>query len=75
MGWVVYDSYGNLIKYYKKSGPARAAVTRYHKALAATGYSWPKAEFCCEYKDFEGVLLGLRDDALKMWQFCNTKIG
>jgi hypothetical protein len=75
MGWVVYDTRGNLVKYYKKPGPAKAAVTRYHKAMEAGGYSWPEAHACCTYRDFEGVLLGLEGAELKMWQFCNTKNG
>jgi hypothetical protein len=75
MGWVVYDSRGDLVKYYKKPGPAKAAVTRYHKAMKSGGYSWPEAHACCTYRDFEGVLLGLEGAELKMWQFCNTKNG
>jgi hypothetical protein len=48
MGWVVYNQYGSFVKYYKKPGPAKAAVTRYHKAIAKTGYSYPQAHGCCE---------------------------
>jgi hypothetical protein len=73
MGWVVYDKSGRLIKYYKKPGPAKSAVTKYHKAIADGGYQWPEAYACCSYRDFEGVLLGLRGAELKMWQFCNTQ--
>ncbi len=68
MGWVVYDDNGNLVKYYKKPGPARAAVTRYHRS---GGYSWPRAHACCSYRDFEGILMGLRGNDFKLWQFCN----
>jgi hypothetical protein len=75
MGWVVYDRDGRLIKYYKKSGPARAAVTRYHKAIAAGGYSYPQAHGCCEYRDYEGILMGLQGAELKLWQFCNKGKG
>ncbi len=75
MGWVVYDEDGDLVKYYKKPGPAKSAVTRYRQALARGERSWPKIQGCCTYRDFEGILMGLRDDQLKMWQFCNTKIG
>lgn len=71
MGWIVYNEYGALVKYYKKSGPARAAVTRYHRMVAQRGYSWPNAHACCEYRDYEGILLGLEGAELKLWQFCN----
>jgi hypothetical protein len=77
MGWVVYNQYGVFIKYYKKPGPAKAAVTRYHKAIAETGYSYPQAHGCCEYRAYEGILLGLKEGSaeLKLWQFCNKGKG
>ncbi len=75
MGWVVYDDSGNFVKYHKKPGPAKAAVTRYHRAAADGHFSWPRAYACCPYRDYEGVLLGLRGAELKMWQFCNTRNG
>jgi hypothetical protein len=76
MGWVVYDTVtGDLIRYYKKAGSARAQVTRHNKELAAGSY-WMRSyreRACCSYRDYEGVLMGLRDEQLKMWQFCNTE--
>jgi hypothetical protein len=75
MGWVVYNEYGAFIKYYKKPGPAKAMVTRYHKAIAETGYSYPQAHGCCEYRDYEGILMGLKGAELKLWQFCNKGNG
>ena len=75
MGWVVYDDQYQLVKYYPKAGPARAAVTRY-KNTEAQGYAgYPRILGCCTYRDFEGILLGLRGAELKMWQFCNSKMG
>jgi hypothetical protein len=72
MGWVTYDKNGNLVKYYKKPGPAKAAVTRSLKTSELYGYTvYPNIVGCCTYRDFEGVLLGLRGAELKMWQFCN----
>lgn len=76
MGWVTYDDQGRLIKYYPKPGPAKAAVTRYHNQLRETGYGgYPKVTGCCTYRDFEGILMGLRGDAFRMWQFVNSKSG
>jgi hypothetical protein len=75
MGWVVYDDQYRLVKYYKKPGPARAAVTRYRNEMAQGYRSYPRILGCCTYRDFEGILMGLRGDALKMWLFCNTKNG
>ena len=78
MGWVVYEkNSGDLIKYYKKASVARAQVTRHNSDVAAGRY-WMRScrdRACCSYRDYEGVLMGLRDDQLKVWQFCNTKIG
>ena len=33
MGWVVYDDQYRMVKYYKKPGPAKAAVTRYRNEM------------------------------------------
>jgi hypothetical protein len=78
MGWVVYEqSTGDLIKYYRKASTARAQVTRHNTEVAAGRY-WMRSNrerACCSYRDYEGVLMGLRGDQLKMWQFCNTEIG
>ena len=71
MGWVTYDKHGHMVKYYKKPGPAKAAVTRYRKEAQHYRNIYPQIEGCCTYKDFEGILMGLRGDALKMWLFCN----
>jgi hypothetical protein len=73
MGWVVYDDHYKMVKYYSKSGPARAAVTRYQNQRAEGYAGWPRIKGCCTYSDFEGILMGLRGDALKMWQFVNSK--
>ena len=78
MGWVVYEKgSGDFIKYYKRAGAAKAQVTRHETELAAGRY-WMRSNrerACWSYRDYEGVLMGLRGEALKMWQFCNTKIG
>lgn len=76
MGWVTYDEQGRLVKYYKKPGPAKAAVTRSMKDKEVYGYTvYPNVIGCCTYQDFEGVLMGLEGAELKLWQFCNKKIG
>lgn len=75
MGWIVYSKHGDLISYHRKPGPAKAAVTRYNRELEKGYRSYPEVGGCCSYRDFEGILMGLRGDALKMWRFCNTEIG
>jgi hypothetical protein len=76
MGWVTYDDRGNLVKYYKKPGPAKAAVTRAQRDKQFYGYTvYPNVVGFCSYKDFEGVLMGLEGAELKLWQFCNTQTG
>jgi hypothetical protein len=76
MGWVTYDDRGNLVKYYKKPGPAKAAVTLARRDKQFYGYAvYPNVVDFCSYKDFEGVLMGLEGAELKLWQFCNTQTG
>lgn len=78
MGWVVYEKgSGDLIKYYKKSSVARAQVTRHENEKLAGRYwmSTYRERACCSYRDYEGVLMGLRGDQLRVWQFCNTETG
>ena len=75
MGWVVYDDQYKMVTYYKRPAPAKAAVTRYQNQLEKGYRSWPRIKGCCTYRDYEGILMGLRGEALKMWQFCNTKTG
>lgn len=76
MGWVTYDDRGNFVKYYKKPGPAKAAITRARRDKQFYGYAvYPNVVDFCSYKDFEGVLMGLEGAELKLWQFCNTQTG
>jgi len=83
MGWVVYDEKsGHMQKYYKLASTAKRIVTQHN---SERDYDWGSAGrytyrpernwACCSYRDYEGVLMGLRGEALKMWQFCNTQIG
>jgi len=75
MGWVVYtEQHGQIIKYYKTSAPAKRLVTQHNRLVDRRGFSWPKGKVaCCPFPQFEGVLLGLRGEELKMWQFFNSK--
>lgn len=83
MGWVVYDEKsGHMQKYYKLAATARRIVTQHNQERdyfsgSAFQYSYrPQSTWaCCSYKDYEGILMGLRGDAFKMWQFCRTEIG
>jgi hypothetical protein len=85
MGWIVYNTRdGSMQKYYKKAATARRIVTQHNQERT---YDWgssgvpsytyrPDSTWaCCSYRDYEGILMGLRGDALKMWQFCNTETG
>ncbi len=76
MGWVTYDDQGRMVKYYRKPGPAKAAVTRAIRDRQYYGYSgYPNVVGCCTYRDFEGILMGLRGAEFDLWRFCNTKNG
>ena len=89
MGWVVFEeSTGRAQKYYKKESVAKRICTQHNTERS---YDWgvkslfgqlsnytyrPARKWAfCSYRDYEGILMGLRGDALKMWQFCNTEIG
>ena len=85
-GWVVYDEKsGHMQKYYKKAATARRIVTQHNTersydwgtTLGVPNYTYrPERKWaCCSYRDYEGILMGLRGEALKMWQFCNTQTG
>lgn len=79
MGWVVYDTRdGAMQKYYKLARTAKSVVTQ-HNTERDMGDGWiyrPHSLWaCCSYRDYEGILMGLRGDAFRMWQFCNTEIG
>lgn len=76
MSWVVYraDS-GDIEKWYRLRSSAKRAVTRRAKDLERYSVftAGPPLEFC-SYRDYEGVLMGLRGEELKMWRFCQAKI-
>ena len=76
MGWVVYDTRTLLMeKYYKKAATARRIVTQHNTPRDYGFYQYTPDRMwaCCSYRDFEGILMGLKGDALKMWQFCNKE--
>jgi len=76
MGWIVYDTRdGRMEKYYKKAATARRIVTVHNTPRDYGFYTYqPRSLWaCCSYRDFEGILMGLKGDALKMWQFCNKE--
>ena len=76
MGWVVYDTRTLLMeKYYKKAATARRIVTVHNTPRDYGFYKYTPDRMwaCCSYRDFEGILMGLKGDALKMWQFCNKE--
>jgi len=86
MGWVVYDEKsGHMQKYYKLASTAKRIVTQHNtereynwgKAMGGHSYRYnPDRMWAfCSYRDYEGILMGLRGEQFKMWQFCNTKIG
>ena len=74
MGWVVYDTKsGWMEKYYKLASTARRIVTQHNTEREHDGWTYrPQSTWaCCSYRDYEGILMGLRGDAFKVWQFCN----
>ena len=84
MGWVVYDEQsGHMQKYYKLAATAKRICTQHNtersyewgRSGGSYRYSPERVWAFCSYRDYEGILMGLRGDALKMWQFCNTQTG
>ena len=72
MGWVVYDERsGHMQKYYKLRSTARRIVTQHNSERDYTFYTYrPQSLWaCCAYADYEGILMGLRGDKFRMWQF------
>ena len=85
-GWVVYDEKsGHMQKYYKKAATAKRIVTQHNtereynwgKGMRAQNYRYSPDRMWafCSYRDYEGILMGLRGEQFKLWQFCNTEIG
>ena len=78
MGFVVYDQQsGRMEKYYKLASTAKRICTQHNTERT---YDWgryrPERIWAfCSYRDYEGILMGLRGDAFKVWQFCNTETG
>ncbi len=84
MGWVVYDQQsGHMQKYYKLASTAKRICTQhntertYDWGPGIPGYSYrPERKWAfCSYRDYEGILMGLRGDAFRMWQFCRQNNG
>jgi len=85
MGFVVYDEKsGHMQKYYKLASTAKRICTQHNTErtydcrspfAGSYRYSPDRTWAFCSYRDYEGVLMGLRGDALKVWQFCNTQTG
>lgn len=72
MGWVVYDERsGHMQKYYKLHSTAKRIVTQHNTERDYDFYRYrPERTWaCCSYADYEGILMGLRGDKFKMWQF------
>ena len=78
MGWVVYDEKsGHMQKYCKLASTAKRICTQHNTEREHDGWFYrPQSTWAfCSYRDYEGILMGLRGEQFKMWQFCNTKIG
>ena len=77
MGYIVYDKdTGKMEKWYKKEATAKRTVTQHNTTRNYESWIYrPDREWdYCSYRDYEGILMGLRGDAFKMWQFCDIKI-
>jgi hypothetical protein len=72
MGFVVYNTAsGRAERYYKKEGIAKAQATKLNRCPYRSKYD--AGEFrAIAYRDYEGVLMGVRGDALKYWSWLNT---
>jgi len=72
-------------KYYKLASTAKRICTQHNtersyawgRSIRVPSYTYrPQSLWAfCSYRDYEGILMGLRGEQFKMWQFCNTKIG
>jgi len=72
MGWIVYDERtGDLQKYYRLRSTARRIVTQHNTERDYAFYKYrPDSPWaCCSYADYEGILMGLRGEKFRMWQF------
>ena len=72
MGWVVYDEQsGHMQKYYKLRSTARRIVTQHNQGRDYGFYNHQPQRLwaCCSYADYEGILMGLRGERFRMWQF------
>jgi len=72
MGFIVYNTAsGRAERYYKKEATAKAQATKLNRSpyrsidLAGEFLAVP-------YAAYEGVLMGIRGDALKYWSWLNT---
>ena len=77
-GWVVYEEKsGHMQKYYKLAATAKRICTQHNTERDYDFYTYrPDRTWAfCSYRDYEGILMGLRGEQFKMWQFCNTQIG
>jgi hypothetical protein len=72
MGFIVYNTAsGRAERYYKKEGIAKAQATKLNRCPYRSKYD--SGEFrAIAYRDYEGVLMGVRGDALKYWSWLNT---
>jgi len=78
VGFVVYDQQsGRMERYYKSASTAKRICTQHNTERDYNFYVYRPARVWafCSYRDYEGILMGLRGDALKVWQFCNTETG
>jgi hypothetical protein len=75
MGWIVYDQRtGHMQKYYKLARTAKSIVTQHNTEREYDDWIYRPHSLwaCCSYTDYEGVLMGLRGDELKMWQWVRS---
>jgi hypothetical protein len=72
MGFIVYNTAsGRAERYYKKEGIAKAQATKLNRCPYRSKDA--AGEFrAIAYRDYEGVLMGVRGDALKYWSWLNT---
>jgi hypothetical protein len=61
-------------KYYKLARTAKSIVTQHNTEREYDDWIYRPHSLwaCCAYADYEGVLMGLRGDELKMWQWVRS---
>jgi len=72
MGWIVYNTAsGRADRYYKQERTAKAQATKRNRCPYRS--KWEDGEWVCiSYAAYEGVLMGLKNENLRYWDWMNS---